>query len=240
MKTLLSVLQNKTPIRIKDVATVAIGPGFRRGALDKNGIEAVGGVVTMRFGENPREVIARVKERIKSIEKGLPNQVVLKSFYDRSEIIEKTYSTVTTALTQEVIITIAVIMLFLLHFNSSVLVSITLPFGIGISFLLMYVLDIDSNIMSLSGMVIAIGSMVDMGIVMTENIYARLSKKPNSCFKGTSQRNHKCCTRGWPSYFCCSNDDNNYFSSCFWLRRFGRKTLWPTGLGQRHWLCWVR
>lgn len=176
-------LHNKTPVRIKDVATVSIGPGFRRGALDKNGIEAVGGVVTMRFGENPREVIRRVKGRIKSIEKGLPKQVVLKSFYDRSEIIEKTYSTVTTALTQEVIITIAVILLFLLHFKSSVLVSLTLPFGIGISFLLMYLLDIDSNIMSLSGMVIAIGSMVDMGIVMTENIYARLSRQPHLSLK---------------------------------------------------------
>ena len=176
-------LQNKTPVRIKDVATVSIGPGFRRGALDKNGTEAVGGVVTMRFGENPKEVIERIKKRLVDIKTGLPKEVVLRPFYDRSEIIEKTYSTVTTALTQEIIITIAVILLFLFHFKSSLLVSITLPFGIGISFLLMYLLDIGSNIMSLSGMVIAIGSMVDMGIVMTENIYTRLASRPNLALK---------------------------------------------------------
>lgn len=172
-------MQQTTPVRIKDVATVALGPSFRRGALDKNGVEAVGGVVTMRFGENPKLVIENVKARISELEKGLPPGVTLQSFYDRSEIIEKTYSTVTRALSEQVIVTVVVILLFLLHLKSSFLVALTLPFGIGVSFLLMYLLDIDSNIMSLSGMVIAIGSMVDMGIVMTENIYARLAARPN-------------------------------------------------------------
>lgn len=176
-------LQNKTPVRVKDVATVSLGPGFRRGALDKNGTEAVGGAVTMRFGENPREVIERVKSRIKEIEPGLPPGVQIRSFYDRSEIIEKTYSTVTTALSQEIVITVIVVLLFLLHLKSSLLVSLTLPFGVGVSFLLMRSLDIGSNIMSLSGIVIAIGSMVDMGIVMAENIYSKLAERGETSLK---------------------------------------------------------
>lgn len=176
-------LQNRTPIRIQDVATVSVGPAFRRGALDKNGIESVGGVVTMRFGENPRVVIERVKNKLAEIKDGLPDQVDLISFYDRSEIIEKTYSTVTTALTQEILITILIILVFLVHFRSALLVSLTLPFGVGLSFLFLYLLEIESNIMSLSGMVIAIGSMVDMGIVMTENIYSRLSEQQQLSLK---------------------------------------------------------
>ena len=173
-------VKNNSPIRVQDVATVGIGPGFRRGALDKNGVEAVGGVVTMRFGENPQQVIDRVKERLKVIAAGLPKGVKIVPFYDRTELIQNTIGTVYTALGQEILITVVVILAFLLHFNSSVLVSLTLPFGVGISFVLMKVLDIDSNVMSLSGLVIAIGSMVDMGIIMTENIYSHLAEKPQA------------------------------------------------------------
>lgn len=172
-------VKDQAPIRVKDLATVSYGPSFRRGALDKNGLEAVGGVVTMRFGENPKEVIDRVKEKIKMLESGLPKGVRLVPFYDRTEVIERTIGTVYSALSQEIIITIVVILLFLLHFKASILVSLTLPFGVGISFLLMKVFGIDSNVMSLSGLVIAIGSMVDMGIIMTENIYAHLAENPN-------------------------------------------------------------
>jgi len=166
------------PIRVKDVAKVQIGPAFRRGALDKNGQEMVGGVVVMRYGENPKVVIDKIKENIKEISSGLPKDVEIVSFYDRTEIIESSISTVYSALSQEIIITIFVILFFLMHFRSSILVSLTLPFGIGISFILMYLLKIDSNIMSLSGLVIAIGTMVDMGIIMTENIYSGLSTNP--------------------------------------------------------------
>ena len=173
-------IKNKTPIRVKDVATVGFGPGFRRGALDKNGTEAVGGVVTMRFGENPKQVIDKVKERLKVVEKGLPKGVKVVPFYDRTELIENTIGTVYSALSEEIVITVVVILLFLLHFQSSILVSLTLPFGVGISFILMKLIGIDSNVMSLSGMVIAIGSMVDMGIIMTENIYSHLSEKPEA------------------------------------------------------------
>ncbi|MBQ47638.1 MAG: CusA/CzcA family heavy metal efflux RND transporter [Zetaproteobacteria bacterium] len=180
IENVVIAIQNKTPIRVKDVASVGTGPGFRRGALDKNGQEAVGGVVTMRFGENPKLVIERVKARLKVVGDGLPKGVSIVPFYDRTELIDQTLSTVYTALTEEIIITIIVIFIFLLHMRSSILVSLTLPFGVGISFIGLKILDIESNVMSLSGIVIAIGSMVDMGIIMTENIYGRLSDQPEA------------------------------------------------------------
>jgi Cu(I)/Ag(I) efflux system membrane protein CusA/SilA len=171
-------VKNGTPIRVKDLATVQIGPAFRRGALDKDGKETVGGIVTMRFGENPKDVIDRVKLKLEELKQGLPKGVEIGPFYDRSELVKNTMGTVYSALAQEIIITAIVILAFLLHFKSSILVSLTLPFGVGISFILMYFLKIDSNIMSLSGLVIAIGSMVDMGIIMTENIYSHLADNP--------------------------------------------------------------
>ena len=167
-----------TPIRVKDVASVSLGPAFRRGVLDKNGKAAVGGVVTMRFGENPQNVINGLKERISVVNKGLPRGVQLVPFYDRTELIERTIGTVYNALLQEILLTVLVILLFLLHFRSSILVSLSVPFGVGISFIFMKLLGIESNIMSLSGLVIAIGTMVDMGIIMTENIYSQLADRP--------------------------------------------------------------
>lgn len=173
-------VKNGTPIRIKDLASVQIGPAFRRGALDKDGKEVVGGIVTMRYGENPSAVIENIKKKLKEIKHGLPRGVKIIPFYDRSELVKNTLDTVYTSLIEEIIITSIVIIAFLLHFRASILVSITLPFGVGISFILMYLLDIDSNVMSLSGLVIAIGSMVDMGIIMTENIYSHLAEKPDA------------------------------------------------------------
>jgi Cu(I)/Ag(I) efflux system membrane protein CusA/SilA len=174
-------VKNDIPIRVKDLATVKMGPAFRRGALDKGGEEAVGGIVTMRYGENPKEVIERVKEKIAVLEKGLPRGVKLVPFYDRTELVQKTMETVGRALFEEIIITSLVVFFFLLHLNSSLLVSLTLPFGVGISLLFMHLFGIDSNIMSLAGLVIAIGTLVDMGIIMTENIHSHLSeKKPKS------------------------------------------------------------
>ena len=170
-------LKGGTPIRVKDLATVKIGPAFRRGALDSGGIEAVGGIVTMRYGENPKRVINAIKERLVDIEKGLPKGVKVTPFYDRSQLIDNTMDTVKSALTQEILITALVVFLFLLNLRSSFLVALTLPLGVGISFIMMYLLDIESNIMSLSGLVIAIGTMVDMGIIMTENIYGHLQKE---------------------------------------------------------------
>ena len=128
----------------------------------------------MRYGENPIQVIEAVKKRVKEISLGLPNGVHIVPFYDRTQLIKETVGTLKNALIDEVIITVAVILLFLLHVRSSVVVASTLPLAIFVSFIAMYYLDVDSNIMSLSGIAIAIGTMVDMGIIMTENIYRSL------------------------------------------------------------------
>ncbi len=180
IENVVIAVKDKAPVRVKDVADVGVGPAFRRGALDTNGKASVGGVVTMRFGENPKEVIEKVKERLEAVRKGLPEGVRLEPFYDRTELIERTIGTVYRALTEEIIITVLVVGLFLLHFRSSLLVSLTLPFGVGISFILMKWIGVESNVMSLAGLVIAIGTMVDMGIIMTENIYSGLSESPEA------------------------------------------------------------
>lgn len=163
------------PIRIRDLGRVQLGPEFRRGAIDLNGVEAVGGVVVMRFGENPRKVIDRVKAKMAQIEPGLKG-VNFKLVYDRTGLINETISTLTDALTQEVIITAVVILLFLLHLRASLVVAITLPIAVLMAFIAMNVFGIDANIMSLAGIAIAIGTMVDMGIVISESIYDALAQ----------------------------------------------------------------
>ncbi len=164
-----------TPIYIRQLADVTTGPDFRRGALDKMGAEAVGGCVVMRFGENPLTVIERVKEKIAKIEAGLPPGVHIQAFYDRSKIIRETMTTLGTALWQELLITVIAVVLFLLHFRSSLVIAVTLPLAVLFAFICMQALNVGSNIMSLAGIAIAIGTMVDMGIVMTENIYQYLT-----------------------------------------------------------------
>ncbi len=169
-----------TPLYIKNVAGVAIGPDFRRGALDKEGAETVGAVVTMRYGENPLKVIQSVKKKIEVISNGLPNGVHIAPFYDRTQLINETVSTLKHALTEEIIITFVVIVIFLFHLRSSIIVATTLPLAVLISFIIMYQTGIDSNVMSLAGIAIAIGTMVDMGIIMTENIYSHLTERADS------------------------------------------------------------
>ena len=165
-----------TPIYIRQLADVTTGPDFRRGALDKMGAETVGGCVVMRFGENPLTVIERVKGKIAQIEAGLPPGVRINAFYDRSTLIRETMTTLGTALWQELLITVIAIMLFLLHFRSSLVIAVTLPLAVLFAFVCMQALEVGSNIMSLAGIAIAIGAMVDMGIVMTENIYQYLTR----------------------------------------------------------------
>ena len=165
---------NGTPIYVKNIATVQLGSEFRRGVLDKDGQEAVGGVVVMRYGENAMQVIHRVKEAIKEIEKGLPPGVKIIPFYDRTELIHRTIGTLKEALVLEIIITMAVVVPFLAHFWAGMMICLTLPFSVLMAFIAMYYLKIDSNIMSLSGIAIAIGTLVDMGIIMTENAYRNL------------------------------------------------------------------
>ncbi|MFH1507260.1 MAG: CusA/CzcA family heavy metal efflux RND transporter [Candidatus Omnitrophota bacterium] len=162
------------PIYVKNIASVVIGPEFRRGALDKEGKEVTGGVVLMRYGENPLKVIERIKQKIEELSVGLPEGVKIVPFYDRTGLIQRSINTLKTALIQEIIITIFVILVFLLHFWGSVVISLVLPMGILIAFIFMRHFGVDANIMSLGGIAIAIGVMVDSGCVLVENIYRRL------------------------------------------------------------------
>jgi copper/silver efflux system protein len=159
-----------TPIYLRDIATIQIGGDFRRGSLDVNGREVVGGMVVMRTGENAREVIERVKEKIAQISPSLPPGVAVKPFYDRSDLIERTIDTLKHALWEEVILVTLAHIIFLWHFRSIIIVTLPLPVSILISFILMKEFGITSNIMSLTGIAIAIGVLVDAAIVMTENI----------------------------------------------------------------------
>jgi Cu(I)/Ag(I) efflux system membrane protein CusA/SilA len=161
---------NGTPVYLRDVANVEIGGDFRRGALDVDGHEVVGGIVIMRTGENARDVISRVKEKIAQISPSLPPGVSLKPFYDRSELIDRTIETLRHALWEEVILVTLAHIIFLWHFRSILIVTLPLPVSILVSFILMKQFGITSNIMSLSGIAIAIGVLVDAAIVMTENV----------------------------------------------------------------------
>ncbi|QEG37221.1 efflux RND transporter permease subunit [Bythopirellula goksoeyrii] len=175
------------PLRIKDIARVQLGPDFRRGAIDYNGAEAVGGVVVMRYGENPRAVIDRIKERIQEITPSLDG-VTIKAVYDRTGLIDETVGTLTAALREEIVITAVVILLFLLHIRSSFIVAATLPMAVLLSFVAMKTFDVDANIMSLAGIAIAIGTMVDMGIIVSENIYQHLADWEKEGAPGGNER----------------------------------------------------
>jgi len=161
------------PVRIRDLAQVQLGPDFRSGAIDLNGTEAVGGIVVMRFGENPREVIERVREKLRQIEPSLKGVKVV-PIYDRTGLINETVATLTESLREELLITAVVIVLFLLHFRASLIVAITLPMAVLMSFIGMQWFDIDANIMSLAGIAIAIGEVADLGIIISENVYQHL------------------------------------------------------------------
>ena len=179
---------NGVPIYVKNIATVQLGPEFRRGVLDKEGTEAVGGVVVMRYGENAMQTIHRVKEKIKEIEKGLPPGVKIVPFYDRTELIHRTIGTLKEALILEIIITMAVVVPFLAHIFAGIIICVALPLSVLLAFIAMYYLGIDSNIMSLSGVAIAIGALVDMGIVMTENVYRHLIMAKDDILAGLKTR----------------------------------------------------
>ena len=157
-----------TPIYLRDLATIQIGGDFRRGALDINGREAVGGTVVMRSGENAKAVIERVKEKIATIP--LPEGVTIKPFYDRSRLIDNTIDTLKHALVEEIILVTLAHIIFLWHFRSILIVTLPLPISILFSFLMMKAFGITSNIMSLTGIAIAIGVLVDAAIVVTENV----------------------------------------------------------------------
>lgn len=163
-----------TPLYVRNVATVTLGPEFRRGVLNKDGVEAVGGIVLCRFGANPREVVDRLRERVHEIEPGLPNGVRLVPYYDRSTIIDEVVLTLREALTEELLFAGAVVLIFLLHVRASLAILSTLPLSMALAFIAMYASGVDANIMSVAGLAIAIGDVADMGIIMSENIYRHL------------------------------------------------------------------
>ncbi len=161
---------NGTPVYVRNVAAVQLGPEFRRGVLDKAGIDAVGGVVVIRYGANALQVIDSVKAKIQAMQPGLPKGVRINSFYDRSSLIRNAVNTLRSALVEEIILVTLAHIVFLWHIRSILIVTIPLPLAVLTSFLFMHYFGISSNIMSLGGIAIAIGVLVDAGIVMTENV----------------------------------------------------------------------
>ncbi|EID76127.1 acriflavin resistance protein [Imtechella halotolerans K1] len=177
-QTVVAVNQNK-PVLIKDIAVVSLGPQTVRGALDKGGAEVVGGVVVARYGSNPLAVINNVKDKIEEIAPGLPrktlsdgtvSQLTIVPFYDRTHLITETISTLEHALTDEILITILVVIVLVLNLRASVLISILLPVAVLMTFIVMRYAGVDANVVALSGIAIAIGVMVDVGIVFVENM----------------------------------------------------------------------
>jgi len=164
------------PIYVRDVANVAVGNAFRVASLIKGGQEAVGGVVVARSGVNPRELIDRVKAKITALQTGLPAGVKIVPFYDRSELIDNSIDTLRHALLEEILLVTLAHIIFLAHFRSILIVTLPLPLAVLSSFLILYYLNVTSNIMSLAGIAIAIGVLVDAGIVVTENAFRHLEQ----------------------------------------------------------------
>jgi len=176
---------DNVPIYIKDVANVVLGPALRRGVLDKEGSEAVGGVVVVRYGENPLATIKNIKAKIEEISPGLPaktlpdgrtSQVTIVPFYDRTGLIYETLGTLSHALRDEILITIIVILLMVMHLKTSLLITGLLPLTVLMVFIGMKLFGVDANIVALSGIAIAIGTIVDMGIVISENMLKHLDQ----------------------------------------------------------------
>jgi Cu(I)/Ag(I) efflux system membrane protein CusA/SilA len=174
IRNIVVASHNGTPVYVKDLGTVKIGDAFRTASLVKSSEEAVGGVVVARAGENTKEVIDRVKEKIREIEPGLPPNVHIAPFYDRSELIEATVATLRHALVEEILLVTLAHVVFLMHFRSILVVTLPLPLAVLCSFLLMHYANVTSNVMSLAGIAIAIGVLVDAGIVVTENAFRNL------------------------------------------------------------------
>ena len=179
---------NNVPIRIKDIAKVQFGPATRRGGLDKAGAEAVGGVVVARFGSNPLEVINNVKDKIKELKAGLPSKtlpdgrvskVTIVPFYDRTGLIKETLGTLNETLSLEILISMLVVIVLVMNLRASLLISSLLPIGVLMTFIVMKYTGVDANIVALSGIAIAIGVMVDVGVVFTENIIRHLEMPKN-------------------------------------------------------------
>jgi Cu(I)/Ag(I) efflux system membrane protein CusA/SilA len=190
-------VRNNVPVRISDVAKVSFGPATRRGGLDKSGAEAAGAVVVARYGSNPMEVINNVKDKIKELAPGLPSKtladgtvskVTVVPFYDRTGLIQETIGTLESALSHEVLISIIVIIVLMFNLRASVIISGLLPVAVLMTFIVMKLTGVEANIVALSGIAIAIGVMVDVGIIFMENIFRHLEMPENHNAKGTALR----------------------------------------------------
>ena len=169
---------NSVPVKVSDIGSVQMGGDLRLGIFDENGTgEVVGGIVVMRYGENADSVIKAVKLKMKEVEKGLPEGVTFKTSYDRSELIEKAIASVKGTLVEEMIVVSLIVLLFLFHWRSALIILIQIPISVAIAFIFLQAFGISSNIMSLTGIALAIGVLVDDGIVMVENAYRTISEK---------------------------------------------------------------
>jgi Cu(I)/Ag(I) efflux system membrane protein CusA/SilA len=186
-------VRNDIPVRIKDVSRVTFGPATRRGGLDKDGAEAVGAVVVARYGSNPMEVINNVKDKIKEIEAGLPqktladgtvSKVTVVPFYDRTGLIKETIGTLESALSHEILISIIVIIVLVINLRASIIISGLLPIAVLMTFIIMKFFGVEANIVALSGIAIAIGVMVDIGIIYVENMFRHLEMPENKGIQG--------------------------------------------------------
>lgn len=184
IKNAVITSEDYTSIRVKDIANVSLGPAVRRGILDKEGAEVVGGVVVARYGANPLEVINNVKDKIKELSSGLPSkelsdgstsQLTIVPFYDRTELIQETLGTLNEALTLEILITILVIVIMMFNLRASILIAGLLPVAVLMVFIAMKMFGVDANIVALSGIAIAIGTMVDVGVILAENMIRHLN-----------------------------------------------------------------
>lgn len=187
-KAVVTVTDN-VPIQIKDIGKVTLGPSTRRGLLDKGGAEVVGGVVVARYGSNPLKVINSVKEKIDEISSGLPtktlengivSQLTIVPFYDRTQLINETLGTLEEALSLELLITILVVIVMVLNLRASIIITSLLPIAVLIVFIGMRYFGIDANIVALSGIAIAIGTMVDLGIILSENVIKHIKEAPKT------------------------------------------------------------
>jgi Cu(I)/Ag(I) efflux system membrane protein CusA/SilA len=167
---------NGIPVRVRDIGSVQMGGDLRLGIFDKDGEgEVVGGIVVMRYNENANRVIADIKKKIIEVEKGLPQGVTIKASYDRSTLIQAAVNAVKNTLIEEMIVVSLVVIIFLFHWRSALIILIQLPISVAVGFILLEAFGISSNIMSLTGIALAIGVVVDDGIVMVENAYRHIS-----------------------------------------------------------------
>ncbi|MCA2486501.1 MULTISPECIES: efflux RND transporter permease subunit, partial [Vibrio] len=175
----LKVTDKGTPLLLGDIADINLGPQMRRGISELNGEgEAVGGVIVMRYGENASEVISKVKDKLEDLQRSLPDGVEIVTTYDRSTLINAAVDNLWKKLAEEFIVVAIVCALFLFHIRSSLVIALSLPVGILAAFIVMHSQGINANIMSLGGIAIAIGAMVDGAIVMIENVHKHIERTP--------------------------------------------------------------